>query len=172
LKQDIAILKKRKMKNLIIFVAFVSLIFVSCSRETIDDEKPEIDLTVSGAFPQNCDTLWLGETFSFNVLFKDNTELGSFSIEIHENFDHHAHSTEVTECNLDPVKTPANPLYFIRDFDIPTGLTEYKTNLRISLPAGNSEGNFDDGDYHFFIRLTDKEGWSEQKGLSVKLFRR
>lgn len=160
------------MKNLIILVAFASLVFVSCNREEIDDEKPEIDLTVSGAFPQNCDTLWLGESFTFKVLFSDNVELGSYSIEVHENFDHHAHSTEVTECDLDPVKTPVNPLYFIRDFEIPTGLTEYETNLQISLPAENNEGNFDDGDYHFFIRLTDKEGWSAQKGLSIKMLHR
>ncbi len=160
------------MKNLIILVAFASLVFVSCNREEIDDEKPEIDLTVSGAFPQNCDTLWLGESFTFKVLFSDNVELGSYSIEVHENFDHHAHSTEVTECDLDPVKTPVNPLYFIRDFEIPAGLTEYETNLQISLPAGNNEGNFDEGDYHFFIRLTDKEGWSAQKGLSIKMLHR
>ena len=29
---------------------------------------------------------------------------------------------------------------------------------------------FDEGDYHFTIRLTDKEGWSIQKGLSIKMF--
>jgi hypothetical protein len=170
--KEIRIKLVKRMKKIILFFAFATVVFASCSTEEIDDEKPEIDLTFSGAFPQNCDTLWLGETFSFKVLFKDNTELGSFSIEIHENFDHHAHSTEVTECDLDPVKTPVNPLFFIRDYEITTGLTEYETNLRISLPAENNEGNFDEGDYHFFIRLTDKEGWSAQKGLSIKLLRR
>jgi hypothetical protein len=160
------------MKKLFIAVGISAIFLAACTREKIDNEKPEIDLTVSGAFPQNCDTLWMGESFTFKVLFTDNVGLGSFSIEIHENFDHHAHSTEVTGCELDPVKTPVNPLYFIRDFEIPTGLTEYETNLQISLPAGDNEGNFDEGDYHFFIRLTDKEGWSAQKGLSVKLFHR
>ena len=160
------------MKKIIIFFAFATIVFASCSREKIDEKKPEIDLTFSGAFPQNCDTIWLGESFAFKMLFTDNVELGSFSIELHENFDHHAHSTELTECDLDPVKTPENPLYFIRDFEIPTGLTEYETNIQISLPEENNEGKFDEGDYHFFIRITDREGWSAQKGLSVKLFRR
>jgi hypothetical protein len=160
------------MKKLFIAVGISAILLAACTREKIDDEKPDIDLTVSGAFPQNCDTLWMGESFKFKVLFTDNAELGSFSVEIHENFDHHAHSTEVTRCELDPVKTPVNPLNFIRDFEIPSGLTEYETNLQISLPAGDNEGNFDEGDYHFFIRLTDKEGWSAQKGLSVKLFHR
>jgi hypothetical protein len=44
--------------------------FASCSSEEIDDEKPEIDLSISGAFPHNCDTLWLGETFTFKVLLQ------------------------------------------------------------------------------------------------------
>lgn len=160
------------MKNLVLVAGITAVLLAACAREKIDDEKPEIDLTVSGAFPQNCDTLWLGESFIFKALFTDNAELGSFSIEIHENFDHHAHSTEVTTCNLEPVKTPVNPLYFTRDFEIPAGLTEYETNLQISLPAVNNDGNFDEGDYHFFIRLTDREGWSAQKGLSIKLYKR
>lgn len=160
------------MKNLVLVAGITAVLLTACAREKIDDEKPEIDLTVSGAFPQNCDTLWLGESFIFKALFTDNAELGSFSIEIHENFDHHAHSTEVTTCNLEPVKTPVNPLYFTRDFEIPAGLTEYETNLQISLPVGNNDGNFDEGDYHFFIRLTDREGWSAQKGLSIKLYKR
>ncbi|MEE4287123.1 MAG: DUF4625 domain-containing protein [Mariniphaga sp.] len=155
----------------IIAVFFIG--FISCEKgEEIDKEKPSIDLTIQGAFPVNCDTLYFGETFMLKVKFTDNVELGSYSIDIHNNFDHHSHSTEVTECSLGPIKDPVNPFTFIQDYAIPEGLQEYETNIQISLPAGNSEGNFDDGDYHFFIRLTDKEGWSEQKGLSVKLFRR
>jgi hypothetical protein len=92
----------------------------------------------SGGLPQNCDTLWLGETFTFRALFTDNRALGSFSIEIHENFDHHAHSTEVTECELNPVKQPVNPFLFIRNFEIPEGLAEYEANVEILIPAGNS----------------------------------
>jgi hypothetical protein len=160
------------MKKLFIAAGISAVLLAACTREETDDEKPEIDLTVSGAFPQNCDTLWLGESFTFKALFTDNSELGTFSIEIHDNFDHHAHSTEVTECDQEPVKTPVNPLYFTNNFEIPPGLTEYETNLQISLPAGNNEGDFDEGDYHFFIRLTDKEGWSAQKGISIKMLHR
>ena len=53
------------------------------------------------------------------VRFTDNAELGSYSINIHNNFDHHSHSTEVEECNMDPVKEPVNPYVFIQDYDIP-----------------------------------------------------
>jgi len=162
------------MKAFKIFSGLIFMLFVfsTCSKDEVDDEKPEIDLTVSGAFPQNCDTLYFGETFTFKVLFTDNVELGSFSIDIHNNFDHHSHSTEVTECNLDDVKDPVNAYVSIDDYDIPEGVNTYEMLLGITIPNSDSEGEFDEGDYHFFISLTDKEGWSIQKGLSIKVLRR
>ncbi len=152
------------------------MIFVvnSCTNNTneIDEQKPNIDLTIQDAFPLNCDTLFFGETFNLKMIFTDNVELGSFSIDIHNNFDHHSHSTEVTECSLDPIKIPVNPFLYINDFEIPLGSKEYQTNLEINIPPANSYGDFDEGDYHFFISLTDKSGWSTQKGLSIKILRR
>jgi hypothetical protein len=105
-------------------------------------------------------------------LFTDNAELGSYSIDIHNNFDHHSHSTEVTECSLDPIKDPVNPFLFIEDYNIPAGQSDYQTNMSISIPSSNGNGVYDEGDYHFFISLTDKEGWSAQKGLSIKMLHR
>ncbi len=135
----------------------------------VDSEKPYIDISIAGAFPTNCDTIYFGETFLLKMAFSDNVELGAYSIDIHNNFDHHSHSTEVTECNTDPVKNPVNPYVFINDYAIPQGSKEYEINLPISIPEGNDAGLFDNGDYHFFISLTDKEGWSSQKGLSIKM---
>lgn len=163
------------MKNFIIIIIPVLLImfFNSCEKEKeIDKGKPTIDLTTQGAFPLNCDTLYFGESFKFKVLFADNVELGSFSIDIHHNFDYHSHSTEVTECDRDPKKSPVNPFLFIKDYNIPEGLKEYETNLLINIPSGKSIDLFDDGDYHLFISLTDKEGWSAQKGLGIKMLHR
>jgi len=153
---------------------FLILAFLTaCEKdEAIDTEKPVIDLTIPGAFPVNCDTLYFGEAFEFRVLFSDNVELGSYSIDIHHNFDQHSHSTEVTECNLDPVKAAVNPFVFIEDYAIFEGVNELETDRSISIPAGNGSGLYDEGDYHFFIRLTDQEGWSTQKGLSIKMVHR
>lgn len=146
---------------------------ISCNNENnIDNEKPEIDLTIADAFPANCDTLYFGVEFTIKFLLKDNVELGSYSIDIHNNFDHHSHSTEVTVCDLWPKKVPVNPFVFINDFKIPEGKKEIKTNQVISIPGSNGSGEFDEGDYHFFISLTDKEGWSTQKGLSIKILKR
>lgn len=161
-----------KMSNLFVVIFAVLWLFVGCERQTIDTEKPVIDLTAADAFPLSCDTLYFGESFQVHLLLSDNIELGSYSIDIHNNFDHHSHSTEVTECNIDPVKTAVNPFTFIDDYDIDKGLKAYQTNLSITIPTGNATGLFDDGDYHFFISLTDKEGWSVQKGLSIKILHR
>jgi len=152
-----------------VFILLLAL-FSSCEKnDDIDKVKPEIDLTIQGAFPVNCDTLYFGETFTLKIQFTDNVELGSYSISLHNNFDHHSHSTEVEECNLDPVKDPVNPFTFIEDYNIPEGLTVYETNLPFSIPSDNNSGQYDEGDYHLFISLTDKEGWSSQLGLSIKI---
>ncbi len=149
------------------------MIFNACEKDKdIDKQKPEIFFSVQDAFPVNCDTLYFGESFELKLLYSDNVELGSFSIDIHHNFDHHSHSTEVTECNLDPKKDPVNPFTFIEDYDIPERLKEYETDQSIFISSGNGYGLYDEGDYHFFISLTDKEGWSVQKGLSIKILNR
>ena len=154
-------------------VAFIILLFITaCDSPEIDDIKPVIDLSGEEVFPLNCDTLYFGESFTWKVRFSDNVELGSFSLEIHHNFDQHAHSTEVSECELDGEKTPENPYHTILDFEIPAGSTEFLVSQEISLPGSNMDGEFDLGDYHFFIRLTDREGWSDQKGLNIKIINR
>ena len=155
-----------------VFLVLLFAVFNACNNQETDDEKPEIDLTIADVFPVNCDTLYFGEDFTVKVLLKDNVELGSYSIDIHNNFDHHSHSTEVTSCEMWLVKTPVNPFVFINDFDIPEGSSEYLTFEVITIPTGDGNGEFDEGDYHFFVSLTDKEGWSTQKGLSIKMLRR
>lgn len=142
------------------------------SEESVDLEKPVIDLTQPGAFPLNGDTLHFGDSLYIKLCLKDNIALGSkrsLNLDIHHNFDHHSHSTEVDESNLDPVITPINPLTFIQSYDLPAGLSTYDTNILLHLPSANDQGFFDEGDYHFFISLTDAQGWSTQKGLSIKL---
>lgn len=167
-------MKTVKLSALLILSFFL---FFSCGDdEDVDKEVPEIDLDIDNAFPVNCDTLYYGETFTFKVKFSDNVELGScnaYSIDIHNNFDHHSHTTEVVECNLDEIKDAVNAYLSINSYDIPEGLSEYETDLQITLPSTDSEGNkYDEGDYHFFISIADKEGWSTQKGLSLKILYR
>ena len=160
-------------KNILSILSILLLFVVACSDDSdVDTEKPTIDISFSGAFPVNCDTLYFGEPFVMKMKFSDNVELGAYSINIHNNFDHHSHSTEVTACNPDPDKDPVNPYVSIDDYSIPEGSKEYETNLTISIPESDGVELYDDGDYHFFISLTDKEGWSAQMGLSIKILHR
>jgi major membrane immunogen (membrane-anchored lipoprotein) len=159
-------------KYLIASIIAILMFTLACSRSEIDDEKPEIDLTLPGTFPLNCDTLYFGEDFHFSMGFTDNAELGSYSIEIHHNFDHHTHSTEITECEFSPKKTAVNPFKYLQDYAIPEGKREYRASHSIRLPSSNSAGLFDEGDYHLYVRLTDREGWSTFKGLSINIIRR
>lgn len=170
---DIRFIKKTSVGCLL--VASLMILLFACKKDEIDDEKPEINIDFDAAFPGNCDTLYFGETFALNLLFTDNKELGStraFSLDIHNNFDHHSHSTEVTECDLGAIKDAVNAYAFIQTYDIPKGVKEYQAEFEITLPHGNNEGVYDEGDYHFFISVTDKEGWSAQKGLSIKILKR
>lgn len=138
------------------------LIFNSCTKDEIDDVKPVID--TSGALPAACDTLRRGTDYEFKIKFSDNIELGSFSIDIHHNFDQHSHSTGSDFCVLDQKKTAVKPWTLIRSYEIPAGLKEFNATGIISIPK-----DIDQGDYHFWYKLTDKSGWQSLYGFSIKI---
>ncbi|HEY9257955.1 DUF4625 domain-containing protein [Chitinophaga sp.] len=157
------------MKKIISCVLLLATILLlsNCSKDKdtpIDTTYPEINITTPDAFPKQCSILKRGEKIVFRAMLSDNAQLGSVSLDIHHNFDHHTHSTEVESCGLDPKKSPVTPFLFIQSFPIPAGLKTYQPAIDITVPA-----NVDPGDYHFMIRLTDKEGWQTIKGLSIKI---
>lgn len=155
------------MKKILILFATGLFFIAGCKKDDANDEKdtvyPEI-LVNANSFPISCSTLTRGQTFSFKATFKDNKQLGSYSLDIHHNFDHHNHSTEVNECEFSPVKTPVKPFLHIQNYSIPAGSKEYEATAQIAVPA-----DIDPGDYHFMIRLTDQEGWTTIQGLSIKI---
>jgi hypothetical protein len=160
------------MKHLSVLLIVLTLsihLFSGCTRDEVDMVKPEIHLDIDGAGPLQCDTLYFGEPFKFRMNFSDNLELGSYSLDVHHNFDHHSHTTEINLCQMDPPKMPVNPWIFIQDFPISKGLTLYEADRWIEIPSGNGDGEFDEGDYHLVIRVTDQSGWSAYKGLSIKI---
>ncbi|MDD3077962.1 MAG: DUF4625 domain-containing protein [Paludibacter sp.] len=150
-----------------LFTAIPILLLIltyGCDNTIKDEEVPVIDMTLDDVFPQYCDTVYRGESFTFKFRFTDNVELGSYSIEMHNNFDHHTHSTSIVECELDPIKTADNPLLFLDEYSIPEGLQEYTATATIDIPYG-----VDTGDYHFMVRVTDASGWQTYEGISVKI---
>jgi hypothetical protein len=151
-----------KYYKLILFA--VALGFSGCegSGDEVDTQLPFIDMAFEGAFPQQCAILQRGETYTVQALFTDNFELGSYSLDIHHNFDHHTHSTEVNDCEMESIKTPVNPWLLIEGFQIPSGQKSHHISLPLTVPAG-----VDTGDYHLMIKLTDKEGWQRIKGIPI-----
>jgi hypothetical protein len=152
-------------KNIILYL-LTSLLWGACTEDngSKDMEKPSIDMNADHAFPQNCLVLYRGETYTFRAIFTDNQELGNYNIEIHNNFDHHSHSTDNVECDPEPRKTPVNPFIYNKDFSIPAGEVYFEAQNPFTLPA-----DIDTGDYHFMVRLTDKAGWQQLKALSLKV---
>lgn len=150
-----------------VFASLLFLLFTSgCtkSKDTIDQEYPVIDISIEGAFPVQCTEIIKGEKFVFRAHFSDNAELGTYSLDIHNNFDGHNHSTEVEECGEHEHKTPVNPFVFIQTYTIPSGKKNFEAVQEISVPA-----DVDAGNYHFTIRLTDKQGWQTVKGVSIRV---
>ena len=159
----------KKMKYLSLLMAIVSVMtmsFVACGDD--DDEKdmtyPVISAEGITANPVDCQVYQRGETMPFHYVFTDDTELGNFNIEIHNNFDHHTHSTSSTECALADKKAPVNPWIYNHDFTIPAGQRSYDARIDIPIPA-----DIDPGDYHFMVRLTDKAGWQQLKAVAIKI---
>jgi hypothetical protein len=153
------------MKNIFKLFLFILITVLSSCGDTVKDEElPKIDMTGDTSFPQNCVTVYRGEIFTFKALFTDNIELGSYSIEMHHNFDHHTHSTSSQECEMGAIKVPVKPLLILNEYSIPAGKTNYSALIEINVPS-----DVDTGDYHFMVRLTDKSGWQTFKGISMKV---
>lgn len=148
----------------VFFIITTVLLFTTACQDEKDLKVPEIDMSASDAFPVNCVTVYRGEAFNFVASFTDDIELGSYAIEIHHNFDHHSHSTSSETCTLDEKKDAVNPWVYQKDFSIPEKQTGYRAQVSIEVPS-----DIDLGDYHFYVRLTDKSGWSTYEGISFKI---
>jgi hypothetical protein len=160
-------MNKMKFPKLVLASFALVGIFTACDSSDdnkVDTEYPVIDISATNAFPIQCSEVIRGQKFTFRAKFTDNSSLGSYSLDIHHNFDHHNHSTEVNDCTPEAVKKPVKPMLYINSVAIPEGLKSYDATQEISIPA-----DIDPGDYHFLIRLTDKEGWQTIKGLSIKI---
>ena len=149
-----------------IFSAFLLCALCACSSsdKTEDMTQPEITADGEQTCPVDCQQFKRGSVIPFHYLLSDNVELGSYNIEVHNNFDHHTHSTSAAECEIDAEKTPVNPWVYNSDFDIPQGLQTYTAIINIDIPA-----DIDPGDYHFMVRLTDQAGWQQLKSMAIKI---
>jgi hypothetical protein len=171
--------------KLIIIAALIMTAFASCNKDdndSIDTEKPQISASIDGASPANAATFYFGDNLPIKLLLTDNEELGSFSVNIHNNFDHHSHSTEEEEEEHHHKEgeehhhhdgEDGDAFQFTQDYTIPAGSKEYTVDTQIPLPVKSSDGDeYDGGDYHFMLTVTDKAGFSTFKAFEIKILQR
>ena len=153
-------------QNIMILMLLCALSACSSSDDddTKDMSKPVINTKDIVAVPTDCEVYKRGDVIPFNCLFTDDTELGAYNIEIHQNFDHHTHSTSSVECQMDEKKDPVKPWTYNQDFSIPSGQKSFTARHDIAIPA-----DIDPGDYHFMVRLTDRAGWQELHAVAIKI---
>ena len=151
-------------KNILTISLLCALCACSSSDDTKDTQQPVITEHGVTADPIDCQVYQRGQVIPFNYVFTDDTELGAYNIEIHNNFDHHTHSTSATECTIEAQKQPVKPWVYNQDFAIPAGQQQYTARIDIPIPA-----DIDPGDYHFMVRLTDRAGWQQLKAVAIKI---
>jgi hypothetical protein len=146
----------------------LTLLCALCACSSSDDEKdmtyPVINTIDIVAIPTDCDVFKPGDVIPVSFLFTDDTELGSYNIEIHHNFDHHTHSTSSVECSMEEKKSAVTPWVYNQDFAIPAGQRTFTARHDIKIPA-----DIDTGDYHFMVRLTDRAGWQQLHAVAIKI---
>lgn len=145
----------------------VGLLFTACSDSddsTVDEERPTITINYDGGFPQACEVLERGNTYTFKARVADNLGLAAYSLNIHHNFDHHTHDDQGVQCELESTKEAINPMIYIENFNIPSGTTAYEINVSINIPE-----DVDTGDYHCSFSVTDITGWQSRTSVDIKI---
>lgn len=139
--------------------------FVSCSNnEQVDQEKPRIEQILVDDNEGSCVEVERGKSFTLKALLKDNVALGSYSLDIHHNFDGHSHSTDVIECFHEEEKEAINPFVFIKSYDLSEQGNTVQIEEVILIPE-----DVDAGNYHFTLKLVDKMGWSHLESFSLRI---
>ena len=164
-----------KIRLVSLLMALTTIVVVaSCSKDDKDETNPVITDIGIVANPVNCQVYHRGDTIPFRYVFEDDMELGSYNIEIHDNSDHHSHSTEGNdhdheggECAHDHEEEhehEAGEQHWVynESFEIPVGQRHYEAHVNIAIPIDIAEG-----DYHFMIRLTDRAGWQQLKAIAI-----
>ena len=150
------------------FIASLMILLVaSCSSEDDNEkdlQKPTISINYDGGFPKACEVLTKGETYHFKAQVTYNVELAAYSIDIHNNFDHHTHDDQEASCDLGAIKDPVNPLIFIENYSIEEGVTSYEFDVSITIPT-----DIDTGDYHCSYSVTDVTGWQSVTSIDIKI---
>jgi hypothetical protein len=164
LLRNLIIFPMTRFYNLTCVSALLSILLITgCTTgdgDPIDITAPEIEVRQ----PVVGDYLMAGGYIQFEATFLDDLELGSYSIDIHDNFDGHGHG-RIAGINDDPslIKWSSKNNYII-----PEGYIMYNAQHDddIEIPA-----NAMAGPYHFIVQAVDQAGnaTSYQDGSTVEM---
>lgn len=130
-------------------VLFIStLAFFSCDNEDKDTTKPVIDLHE----PEEGQVLTIGEDVHFEMDLSDDVMLGSYKINIHNNFDGHGHG-ESRAVAASGAEEERVAFTFDRAYDVSGRITAHVHHHDIVIPANAKPGN-----YHLMVYCTDAAG--------------
>lgn len=134
----------KKYYILSIFAIALSFIFTACGNDDddVDTTAPVIELDE----PEDGDELLIGSSIHFECDFSDNKMLGSYMIEIHNNFDGHTHKVTTRATNEEP--------FFIKKtYDLSGLRNKHEHHHDIVIPENATPGN-----YHLVVYCTDAAG--------------
>ncbi len=157
-------MKPMKKLGLLLLLSLLTIACSSNDDEAPDTTKPTITVQYDGGFPQSCDVLEKGKQYTIKVKVSDNVALKTYAIDIHHNFDHHTHDDQGSQCELDPIKTPVDPLIYMQNFPIENEPKEYEISQEINIP-----NDIDAGDYHCQISVIDVTGWQSRTSIDIKI---
>ncbi|MBR1517620.1 MAG: DUF4625 domain-containing protein [Bacteroidales bacterium] len=155
-------------KNILLSTLFMALAMLSACKE--DDEvkdttPPEIGGDAALVNPIDCQVYHPGDVLKVYYVLTDDMELGSYEIEVHDNFQPHTHSAVAVHCPHLSSTATVYPWTFVEAFEIPEGQTRYIIEKQYTIPDDR-----DLGDYHLEIRVTDRTGWTTEKSIDIKIY--
>ncbi len=152
-----------RMNKVLLLSAFSLVVFFSsCGKEEVDITPPSMEIISLSPVPVSAeicgtaeDTVFLlrgGESLSFELLFRDESSLSQYKIDIHNNFDCHGHgggaAPGISIPNVSNQTTDWSELQII-------GLSGEEQQVAQMLVAPE---NITAGNYHFQVQVIDEAG--------------
>lgn len=123
--------------------------FTSCSSDdNTDTQKPVVDLVA----PKEGSKLEAGKDIHFDMLVSDNEGLGSYNVDIHNNFDGHGHSGDNHTHAIKAV-VETKPFAYNNTWDLGGVKNDQIHHHEIVIAADATPGK-----YHFAVKVLDKAG--------------
>ncbi|WP_159517539.1 DUF4625 domain-containing protein [Sunxiuqinia indica] len=144
----------------LIISIFTIAILSSCNKDEVDNTQPIITIDE----PMENDTLYIGSDAHFECDFSDDTELSSYKIEIHNDFDEHSHVKSIS------IEEDSVAFSYQNSWSFDEGLKNtHIHHHEIVIPETIGGVRTAQGNYHFGIYCTDIAGNESHQFIDVIL---